>query len=98
MSARRCVPSGVLVIALVATSPGWSGRFGDWAAESAEDAWMAERGWEHGFVLSYPVDGRETTCFGYEPWHYRWIGREEAAAQHASGLDLRRYLERRAGS
>lgn len=76
------------------TSPGWSGRVGDWAAESVEGGWMADHAWEHGFVMSYPPESQPATCFAYEPWHYRWIGREAAAAQHASGLDLRQFLER----
>ncbi|MGH2385971.1 MAG: M15 family metallopeptidase, partial [Candidatus Limnocylindria bacterium] len=84
--------------ALDLTSPGWSGRFGDWAVDSAEGAWMAEHGWEHGFVLSYPAGGRDDTCFSYEPWHYRWIGREAAATHRESGLDLRLFLERYVGT
>jgi D-alanyl-D-alanine carboxypeptidase len=84
--------------ALDLTSPGWSGRFGDWAVESAEGAWMAAHGWEFGFVMSYPAGSQEATCFSYEPWHYRWIGRDAAAAQHDSGLDLRRFLERYVGT
>jgi D-alanyl-D-alanine carboxypeptidase len=84
--------------ALDLTSPGWSGRFGDWAVESAEGAWMAAHGWEYGFVMSYPAGSRGETCFSYEPWHYRWIGREPAAAHRASGLDLRRFLERYVGA
>lgn len=84
--------------ALDLSSPGWSGRFGDWAADSTEGAWMAANGWEYGFVMSYPNGARESTCFPYEPWHYRWIGREAAAAHRASGLDLRRFLERYLGA
>ena len=84
--------------ALDLTSPGWSGRFGDWAIESAEGAWMAAHGWEFGFVMSYPAGSQDATCFSYEPWHYRWIGREAAAAHRASGLDLRRFLERYVGT
>jgi LAS superfamily LD-carboxypeptidase LdcB len=76
------------------TSPGWSGRFGDWGTESAEGAWMAAHGWEYGFVMSYPPGAESTTCFTYEPWHYRWIGREAAAAQRASGEPLRLFLVR----
>ncbi|HJP71805.1 MAG TPA: D-alanyl-D-alanine carboxypeptidase family protein [Candidatus Limnocylindria bacterium] len=76
------------------TSPGWSGRVGDWAVESVEGAWMAEHAWEFGFVMSYPPDAQPATCFAYEPWHYRWIGREAAAEQRTSGLDLRHFLER----
>ena len=84
--------------ALDLTSPGWSGRFGDWALESAEGAWMAAHGWEFGFVMSYPAGSQDATCFSYEPWHYRWIGRDAAAAHRASGLDLRRFLERYVGT
>jgi len=83
--------------ALDLTSPGWSGRFGDWAVESAEGSWMAAHGWEYGFVMSYPAGGQDETCFSYEPWHYRWIGRQAAARQHESGLELRRFLERFVG-
>lgn len=84
--------------ALDLTSPGWSGRFGDWAVETAEGAWMAAHGWEYGFVMSYPAGSRDETCFSYEPWHYRWIGREAAAAHRTSDLDLRRFLERYVGA
>ena len=84
--------------ALDVTSPGWSGRFGDWAVESPEGAWMAAHGWEYGFVMSYPAGSQDATCFSYEPWHYRWIGREAAAAHRDSGLDLRRFLERYVGT
>ena len=79
--------------AIDVTSPGWSGRFGDWAVESAEGAWMAEHAWEYGFVMSYPAGAELESCYGYEPWHYRWIGRSEAAAHRESGLTLRPFLE-----
>ena len=78
-------------------SPGWSGRFGDWAVESAEGAWVAEHGWEYGFVMSYRADDLEASCYGYEPWHYRWIGREAAAAHRAGGGALREFLAGYAG-
>ena len=52
---------------------------------------------EYGFVMSYPADGQTETCYGYEPWHYRWIGRSAAEAHRASGSTLRRLLERYLG-
>jgi D-alanyl-D-alanine carboxypeptidase len=82
--------------ALDLTSPGWAGRVGDWASESAEGAWMVEHGWKHGFVMSYPAGSEAATCFGYEPWHWRWIGRDAAAAHRDSGLPLREFLVRSA--
>ena len=93
-SARPGHSEHQLGTAIDVTSPGWSGRFGDWAVESVEGAWMAEHAWEYGFVMSYPADGQEDTCYGYEPWHYRWIGREAAADHRRSGLALRRFLGR----
>ncbi len=93
-SARPGHSEHQLGTALDLTSPGWGGRFGDWAHESPEGAWMAAHGWEYGFVMSYPAGSQDLTCFSYEPWHYRWIGRAAAAEQRASGLHPRQFLER----
>ncbi|HSJ00555.1 MAG TPA: M15 family metallopeptidase [Patescibacteria group bacterium] len=96
-SARPGHSEHQLGTAIDVTSPGWGGRFGDWAVESAEGAWMAENAWRHGFVMSYPAGSEAQTCFSYEPWHYRWIGREAAAAHRSSGMPLRQFLERHVG-
>ncbi len=74
------------------SSPGWAGRFGDWAVDSPSGAWMTQHAWEYGFVMSYPAGGDLATCYGYEPWHFRWISRDAAAAWHASGLTLHGFL------
>lgn len=55
-------------------------------------SWMAENAHEFGFVMSYPRDEQETTCYSYEPWHFRYFGRDVAARIHASGLTVREYL------
>jgi D-alanyl-D-alanine carboxypeptidase len=54
--------------------------------------WVAEHAHEFGFVLSYPDGGRDTTCYDYEPWHVRFVGRETAAAIEASGMPPRQWL------
>jgi zinc D-Ala-D-Ala carboxypeptidase len=82
--------------AIDVSSAGWSGRFGDWALETAEGAWMASHAWEYGFVMSYPAGAQAETCFGYEPWHYRWIGRAAAAEHRAQSTTLRAFLAERA--
>jgi D-alanyl-D-alanine carboxypeptidase len=57
------------------------------------DAWLADNAWRYGFVQSYPAARSPTwTCYGPEPWHYRYFGRERAAAIHASGLSPREWL------
>ena len=55
-------------------------------------AWMLKNAWKYGWVLSYPKDMQDTVCYSYEPWHYRYYGRELAARIHASGLTTREYL------
>ena len=93
-SARPGHSEHQLGTAIDVTSAGWGDRFGDWARETPEGAWMAEHAWRYGFVMSYPFGSQAATCFGYEPWHYRWVGREVAAEHRASGLYLRDFLER----
>jgi D-alanyl-D-alanine carboxypeptidase len=78
------------------TKGGGSALEGDWATTPA-GGWMAENAWKYGWVLSYPKgEGgalfSDVTCFHYEPWHWRYLGREMAANVHASGLTIREYL------
>ena len=63
----------------------------DWATTPA-GAWMAANAWRYGFVMSYPRGGFEQTCYDYEPWHYRYVGRPLAAQITASGLAPRQVL------
>ncbi|MDQ3493753.1 MAG: M15 family metallopeptidase [Chloroflexota bacterium] len=63
----------------------------DWGVTPA-GTWMRENSWRFGFVLSYPRGMSDETCYDYEPWHFRYVGRELAAAVHDSGVSLRRYL------
>ena len=64
----------------------------DWAATPA-GGWMSAHAWEYGFVMSYPAGvSPSITCYTYEPWHYRWMGRRLAARVRVSGLTIREYL------
>ena len=60
--------------------------------ETAAGRWVAEHGHEFGFVLSYPDGESDTTCYDYEPWHVRYVGRDVAARMHESGMSPREYL------
>lgn len=72
-----------------AGSAPWSGT--DWG-QSPAGSWLHTHAWEYGFIQSYPKGKESLTCYAYEAWHYRYVGRPEAAAIHASGLTLRQYL------
>jgi D-alanyl-D-alanine carboxypeptidase len=73
------------------TAGGGSPIIGDWSTTPA-GAWMKDTAWEYGWVMSFPKGKRSITCFSYEPWHYRYVGREVARAIHDSGLTTREYL------
>ncbi len=60
--------------------------------KTAEQKWLMEHCWEYGFILRYPSDKGEITGIGYEPWHYRYVGREVALDIRESGLCLEEYL------
>ncbi len=62
-------------------------------ADTAEQKWLMEHCWEYGFILRYPEDKCDITGIGYEPWHYRYVGREAALAMRDSGQCLEEYLE-----
>ena len=55
--------------------------------------WLMEHCWEYGFILRYPNEKSAVTGIIYEPWHYRYVGREAAKEITESGLCLEEYLE-----
>lgn len=63
-------------------------RFGD----TPSGKWLARNGWKYGFIMSYPKGKRSASCYGYEPWHWRYFGRDLARKIHQSGQVPRRYL------
>lgn len=53
--------------------------------------WLAEHCHEYGFILRYP-EGKETvTGIQYEPWHFRYVGREAAAYLTKKGWTLEEF-------
>jgi zinc D-Ala-D-Ala carboxypeptidase len=63
----------------------------DFAATPAGQ-WVAEHVHEFGFVVSYPDTARDRTCYEFEPWHLRYVGREIAGEIHDSGLTPREWM------
>jgi D-alanyl-D-alanine carboxypeptidase len=41
--------------------------------------------------MSYPKGKTNVTCYDYEPWHYRWVGRDLAMQLVVAGTPLRAY-------
>lgn len=45
---------------------------------TVEQRWLIQNSWKYGFVLRYPTNKNSITGVGYEPWHYRYVGKEHA--------------------
>ena len=54
----------------------------------ATSQWLAINGPAYGFILRYPPDKTAVTGVNYEPWHFRYVGRQLANYIKKSGLTL----------
>ena len=54
--------------------------------------WLCEHAAEYGFILRYPQGAEDATEITYEPWHWRYVGPENAAKINASGLCFEDYI------
>ena len=63
-------------------------NYADWGTTAA-GSWMARNAWKYGFVMSYPKGETAASCYAYEPWHFRYVGKSIAAALNGSGRTLR---------
>lgn len=50
----------------------------DSQAEEAGNRWLLEHAHEYGFILRYPRGKEDITGIQYEPWHFRYVGKEAA--------------------
>ena len=55
-------------------------------------AWLQEHCAQYGFLLRYPEGKDHITGYRFEPWHYRYVGREIAAVCMEEGLTLEEYF------
>ena len=62
-------------------------------ARTSDYRWLEHHAWEYGFVLAYPRGEEERTGYRWEPWHYRYVGVEDAKRLEKSGQSLQEFLE-----
>ena len=60
--------------------------------QTEEFKWLMENAQDYGFILRYPKDKVSITLVKYEPWHWRYVGVENAQKIKASGKCLEEYL------
>ena len=61
--------------------------------KTAAFRWLCEHAGDYGFILRYPKDAEDKTEIIYEPWHWRYVGVENAAKINSSGLCFEEYIE-----
>lgn len=71
-----------------------SGFYNDKVLETDEAVrWLIENGPQFGFILRYPKGKEEVTGFSFEPWHYRYVGKELAMTLARKKITLDEYYK-----
>lgn len=62
-------------------------------AQMPTQKWLMENSWKYGFIMRYPEGTTDITGIIYEPWHYRYVGKELAAELYELGVCLEVYID-----
>ena len=54
--------------------------------------WLMANSWRYGFIHRYPNSKSDITGIIYEPWHYRYVGKDAAQEIFNQGITLEEYL------
>lgn len=54
--------------------------------------WLEKNAPEYGYVMAYPKGQEAKTGINWEPWHYRYVGKENVARMRAGDMNLNDFL------
>lgn len=60
--------------------------------KTKEYAWLKDNAYKYGFIERYKKGKEFITGYGYEPWHYRYLGVDVATKIYEEGLTYEEYL------
>ena len=63
-------------------------------ADEEAYSWLSEHAHKYGFILRYPNSKSHITGISYEPWHFRYVGKNHAKRIYEQGLCLEEYVEK----
>ncbi len=78
-------------LALDIVTPSWPRRNSGFA-DTAAFKWLDANAYKYGFIQRYPKGKEDITKVIFEPWHWRFVGVEIAAAIEESGQCFEEYL------
>ena len=59
--------------------------------QTKEYEWLKNNAYKYGFIKRYPKNKEFITGYGYEPWHYRYVGTNTATKIFSEKLTLEEY-------
>ncbi len=80
-------------IAIPGTSEHQLGLAVDIKSGNATYSWLARNSWKYGFIMRYPSGATNLTGIYYEPWHFRYVGKELAEELYNLGLCVEAYMD-----
>ncbi|MGM7635281.1 M15 family metallopeptidase [Bacillus sp. Hm123] len=57
-----------------------------------EGQWLEQNAHQFGFILRYPKNKEDVTQYMYEPWHFRYVGKDAAKDMFEKGWTLEEYF------
>lgn len=63
-------------------------------ADTDAGKWLAEHSCEYGFILRYPLGKEHITSIEFEPWHFRYVGKEAATIITREGITLEEFWDK----
>lgn len=60
--------------------------------ETEAGKWVAANAHKYGFIMRYPNGSEKITGYMYEPWHFRYIGKELAPQVYEANVTLEEFL------
>ena len=79
-------------LAIDVTSPSMNWALSQDFASYPEGQWLDEHCQDYGFILRYQKGKEDITGYQYEPWHFRYVGKEVAKDIMSRGITLEEYL------
>ena len=71
-----------------------NGIYSDTVLETdAAYKWLIENSYKYGFILRYPKGKEDITGFSFEPWHYRYVGKDLAMELTRKKITLDEYYQ-----
>ncbi len=61
--------------------------------DTKEGKWLHDHCAEYGFILRYPKNKEYITSIEYEPWHFRYVGKEAARVIMDNGICLEEFWD-----